>query len=94
MAYRQRRTHSVTFKAQVAVAAIRGDKTVGELAEKFEVHRTQTGLPPFGIPVATLGIRLSLLHIRLVLCSPVPSVVGLGCNSFCRCLSLVGHPTG
>jgi hypothetical protein len=44
--------------------------------------------------VTTLGIRLSLLHIRLVLCSPVPSVVGLGCNSFCRCLSLVGHPTG
>ena len=53
-----------------------------------------TGLPPFGMPVATLGIRLSLLHIRLVLCSPVPSVVALGCNSFCRCLSLVGHPTG
>ena len=53
-----------------------------------------SGLPPFGIPVATLGIRLSLLHIRLVLCSPVPSVVALGCNSFCRCPSSVGHPAG
>ena len=28
MARRQRRTHSATFKAQVTVAALRGDKTV------------------------------------------------------------------
>ena len=30
MARRQRRTHSATFKAQVAVAALRGDKTIAE----------------------------------------------------------------
>jgi transposase len=41
MARRPRRTHLVTFKAQVAVAALRGDKTVGELVEKFEVHPDQ-----------------------------------------------------
>jgi transposase len=41
MARRQRRTHSATFKAQVAVAAIRGDKTIVEIAEKFEVRPNQ-----------------------------------------------------
>jgi transposase len=41
MARRQRRTHSATFKAQVAVAAIRGDKTIAEIAEKFAVHPNQ-----------------------------------------------------
>jgi transposase len=41
MARRQRRTPSATFMAQLDVAALRGDKTVGELAENFEVHQNQ-----------------------------------------------------
>ena len=38
---RTRRNHGPTFKAQVAVAAIKGDKTLAELAEQFSVRPTQ-----------------------------------------------------
>ena len=38
---RTRRNHGATFKAQVALAAIKGDKTLAELAEQFSVHPTQ-----------------------------------------------------
>ena len=41
MARRQRPTHLATFRAQVAVAALRGDKTIAEIAEKFEVRPNQ-----------------------------------------------------
>ena len=38
---RTRRNHGATFKAQVALAAVKGDKTLAELAEQFGVHPTQ-----------------------------------------------------
>ena len=41
MKRRPRRNHSPAFKAQVALAAIKGDKTLAELAEQFSVHPTQ-----------------------------------------------------
>jgi transposase len=41
MARRQRRNHSSVFKAKVALAALKGDKTIAELAEQFEIHPNQ-----------------------------------------------------
>ena len=38
---RTRRNHGATFKAQVALAAVKGDKTLAELTEQFRVHPTQ-----------------------------------------------------
>ncbi|HEY8066131.1 MAG TPA: hypothetical protein VIF40_15610 [Methylosinus sp.] len=36
MTKKSRRTHSPAFKAKVALAAIKGEKTLGELAQQFE----------------------------------------------------------
>jgi len=35
---RSRRNHTPAFKAKVAIAAIRGDYTVPELAKRFDLH--------------------------------------------------------
>jgi hypothetical protein len=37
MSRRPRRNHGAEFKAKVALAAIRGDKTLSELAEQFQL---------------------------------------------------------
>ena len=41
MSRRPRRNHTATFKAKVALAAIKGEKTLTELAEQFDVHANQ-----------------------------------------------------
>ena len=61
MKRRPRRNHTPAFKAKVAIAAIKGDRTIAQLAEQFDVHPNQItiwkaqledGAPMFSVPAA------------------------------------------
>src|SRR4029450_11068113 len=41
MTKRIRRTHSPVFKAKVALAALKGEKTLADLAQQFDMHPNQ-----------------------------------------------------
>jgi transposase-like protein len=41
MTKRVRRTHAPAFKAKVALAAIKGEKTLAELTQQYDVHPNQ-----------------------------------------------------
>ena len=41
MSRRPRRNHTPAFKAKVALTAIKGDRTLAQLAEQFDVHPNQ-----------------------------------------------------
>jgi transposase-like protein len=41
MSRRPRRNHTPAFKAKVALAAIKGERTIAQIAEQFDVHPNQ-----------------------------------------------------
>ena len=41
MTKRTRRNHSPAFKAKVALAAIKGERTIAQLADEFDIHVSQ-----------------------------------------------------
>ena len=73
---RTRRNHGAAFKAQVAFAAVKGDKTLAELATQFSVHPTQItewkqhlltrAVDVFGGTKATADVPdLKVLHAKI-----------------------------
>jgi transposase len=78
MTRRSRRNHTPAFKAKVAVAAIRGEKTLAELAQLYDVHPNQIttwkaqlvdcAAEVFGAGSARLAepsVDLKLLHAKI-----------------------------
>ena len=41
MSRRPRRNHSPAFKSKVALAAVKGEQTITELSQRFDVHPNQ-----------------------------------------------------
>jgi transposase-like protein len=64
MTRRPRRNHTPVFKAKVALAAIKGDRTLAQLTEQFDVHPNQ-------ITSAALSLR-QVLDNALLLAAPTP----------------------
>ncbi len=79
MSKRPRRNHTPAFKAKVALAAVKGEKTLAELARQFDVHPNQitqwkaqllggaAGVfgPGGGTAPATSGVDVKLLHAKI-----------------------------
>src|ERR1700681_3048472 len=75
---RPRRNHSPAFKTKVALAAVKGDRTVDQLAEHFDVHPNQIAtwnsqleacsseiFGPGGGTPATPAVDVKSLHAKI-----------------------------
>ena len=77
MAKRARRTHNPAFKAKVALGAIKGEKTLAELAQQHDVHPNQitawkgqllegaAGVFGGGVAAAAPAVDLQVLHAKI-----------------------------
>jgi transposase len=75
MTRRARRNHSSAFKAKVALDAVRGDKTLAELAKLHDVHPNQItdwknqllkgAANVFGAEAAEPAVDLKDLHAKI-----------------------------
>lgn len=77
MSRRPRRNHSAAFKAKVAIEAVKGDKTVADIAQKHDIHPNQVtewrrqllerAIDVFGGPStpAEPAVDLKALHAKI-----------------------------
>jgi transposase len=77
MSKRPRRNHSPAFKAKVALAAVKGEKTLAELAQQYDVHPNlinqwrsrllEGAADVFGAEPAAVGpaIDVTVLHAKI-----------------------------
>ena len=77
MSRRRRRNHSAAFKAKVAIAAIKGERTIAQIAEQFDVHPNQitqwksqlqegaAAVFGSGAAVAAPAVDLKALHAKI-----------------------------
>ena len=75
MSRRPRRNHTAAFKSKVALAALKGDKPLAELAQHFDVHpnqitewknRLQEGAAGvFGEATSTPKVDVTVLHAKI-----------------------------
>src|SRR6202521_5500373 len=63
---RPRRNHKAAFKAKVALAALKGDQTLAELAEKYDVHANQITQWKTQLLDGAMGVFLTLAERREV----------------------------
>ena len=75
MTRRARRTYGPAFKAKVALAAIKGEKTLAELAQQYDVHPNQItawkaqlldgAAGVIGSGPATAAVDVKVLHAKI-----------------------------
>jgi transposase len=75
MSRRKRRNHAPAFKAQVALAAMKGDRTLAELAQQYDLHPNQItdwktqllerASQVFDGPAPEPGPDLKVLHAKI-----------------------------
>ena len=78
MSRRPRRNHTPAFKAKVALAAVKGDRTIAQLAEQFDVHPNQITswkaqlegsavnvFGPGGVGAAQPAVDVKSLHAKI-----------------------------